>query len=289
MDILLILVNVTVFTLMLTIGINHSLGQLTALWREPGVLLRSLISVLVVVPVVAIVLLWLFDLPPYIVTALAVLAAAPGAPLTTRRSQMAGADLTYVSTLQLTLALLAVAATPLILAIFYALFELTIEHVSPLEVASQVARVTFLPVVVGLVLQLAAPKLIAKARKPLNILANILFLLLAFAIIVAIAVVPDLREGLGVGWAAYAAILILAVAAIVSGHLLGGQRLDRRAGLATATLARNAGLAVFILGLTESGYPSIPVVVVYMLLGSVTALPYGIWIKRRISSNHLEE
>ena len=289
MDILLILVNVTVFTLMLTIGINHSLGQLTALWREPGVLLRSLISVLVVVPVVAIILLWLFDLPPYIVTALAVLAAAPGAPMTTRRSQMAGADLTYVSTLQLTVSLLAVAVTPLILAIFYALFELTIEHVSPLEVASQVARVTFLPVVVGLVLQLAAPKLIAKARKPLNTLANILFLLLAFAIIVAIAVVPDLREGLGVGWAAYAAILILAVAAIVSGHLLGGQRLDRRAGLATATLARNAGLAVFILGLTESGYPSIPVVVVYMLLGSVTALPYGIWIKRRISSNHLEE
>ncbi len=143
MDILLAFTSATVFTLMLTIGVGQTFEQLTSLWRQREVLLRSLLSVLVLVPAVVIVLLLVFDLPPAVVTGLAVLAAAPGAPLTTKRSQMAGADLTYVSPLQLTLALLAVVVTPLILTIFYALFELTIERVTPFEVASQVVRVTF--------------------------------------------------------------------------------------------------------------------------------------------------
>jgi len=166
MDILLAFTSVTVFTLMLTIGVGQTFEQLTSLWRQRGVLLRSLLSVLVLVPAVVIVLLLVFDLPPAVVTGLAVLAAAPGAPLTTKRSQMAGADLTYVSPLQLTLALLAVVVTPLILAIFYPLFELTIERVTPFEVASQVVRVTFLPVVIGLLLQRFAPKLVAVIGKP---------------------------------------------------------------------------------------------------------------------------
>lgn len=282
MNILLTFTSVTIFTLMLTIGINHSVSQLTSVWRERDVMLRSLFSVLVLVPVVVIALLWVLDLPPYVVTALAVLASAPGAPLTTTRSRMAGADLTYVSSLQLTLALLAVVVTPIILAIFYALFELTIERVSPFEVALQIARVTFLPVVIGLSLQHFAPKFVARVGKPLNLLAKVLFLLLVVAVIVAIAIAPEIRQGLNVGGTAVVAILILAGAAIGVGHLLGGQRPDRRAGLAIATLARNVGLALFIVGLTESGVQSIPTLLVFTLLGSVVAIPYGLWIKRQI-------
>ncbi len=282
MDILLAFTSVTVFTLMLTIGVGQTFEQLTSLWRQREVLLRSLLSVLVLVPAVVIVLLLVFDLPPAVVTGLAVLAAAPGAPLTTKRSQMAGADLTYVSPLQLTLALLAVVVTPLILAIFYPLFELTIERVTPFEVASQVVRVTFLPVVIGLLLQRFAPKLVAAITKPLNVLANVLFLLLMLAVIAAIAMAPELRTKLLLGWPAIAAILIMAVAALAIGHLLGGQRPEHRAGLATACIARNIGLALFIVGLSEGGAQSMPTLLVYMFLGAAVAIPYSLWIKRQI-------
>ncbi len=283
MDILFIFTSVTIFTLMLTIGVNQSLEQLTSLWHQRAMLLRALFAVLVLVPAVVIALLSVFDLAPEVATGLALLAAAPGAPLTTKRSQMAAADIDYVTSLQLTLALLAIVVTPLIVSAFYAVFELTTERVSPLEVAWQIARVTFLPVIVGLTLQRFAPKLVAVIGKPLNILANVLFILLIIALIVVLAIAPELREKLLLGWPAIAAILIIAVAAVTIGHLLGGPRPGQRAGLAVASLARNVGLAVYVAGLSEGGEGVIPTILAYMLLGTAVAIPYSIWIKRQVT------
>ncbi len=102
------LVTITIFTLMLTIGVNLSFEKLLSLCRRPFLLLRALLAVVVLVPLVVIVLLRLFDLPSGVATGLALLAAAPGAPLTTKRSQMAGGKFPHSASLQLTLALLAV-------------------------------------------------------------------------------------------------------------------------------------------------------------------------------------
>lgn len=282
MDMLLTLTSVTIFTLMLTIGVGESFEQLSSLWHQSRDLLHALFAALVLVPIVVIILLLVFDLPPAVATGMAVLAAAPGAPLTRKRSQMAGADVHYVAPLQLALALLAVVVTPIIIAIFYALFDLSIERVSPLAVASQVARVTFVPVVIGLLLQRFAPRLVTKVKKPLNMLANILFIALILAIVAAIAFTPEMQAMLLIGWSGLAAILIMAVTAIGIGHLLGGPRPGHQAGLATATLARNIGLALFIVELSENGTQSIPTLLVYMLVGSAAAIPYAIWIKRKI-------
>ncbi len=283
MDILLAFTSLTIFTLMLNIGVNHSLEQLTSLWHKPAVLLRALLAVLVLVPAVVIALLFIFELSPEVATGLALLAAAPGAPLMTKRSQMAAADHEYVSSLQLTLALLAIVVTPLILGVFYEMFTLTTSRVSPIDVAWQIARVTFLPVIVGLALQYFAPKLVAVIGKPLNVLANVLFLLLVIALIVVLAIAPELRANLLLGWSAIAAVLIMAMAAVTIGHLLGGPRLDQRAGLAVASLARNIGLALFIAGVSESSEGIIPTLLVYMLLGVSVQILYSVWIKRHVT------
>jgi hypothetical protein len=70
------------FFVMFAIGVNHSFEHLTTLWRQRQLLLRSLLAAIGLVPLVVVVLLWLFDLPPAAAAGLAVLAAAPGAPLT---------------------------------------------------------------------------------------------------------------------------------------------------------------------------------------------------------------
>ena len=260
MELLLTFTSVTIFTLMLTIGVNNTLQQLTALWRQPELLLRSLLAVIVLVPLLVALLLWVFELPPAVATALAILAAAPGAPLTTKRSQMAAGDVTYTSGLQLTLGFLAVAVTPLSLAAFYALFDLTAGRVVPLVVVRQVAVVTFLPVTVGLLLGYFAPKLVAVVRKPLNVLANVLFVLLFVAVIAVLALAPDFRMTLRVGWPALLAIVIMALGALTIGHLLGGPARDRRSALAIASVARNVGLALFIAGLGEAGQSLMPTI-----------------------------
>jgi BASS family bile acid:Na+ symporter len=280
MDILLSFVSLTIFTLMLTIGTNHSLEQLLSLWRERDVLLRGLFAALILVPAIVFVLLLVVKLPPAIATGLALLAAAPGAPLTTKRSQMAGADTNYIASLQLILALLAVVVTPVILSLFHAVHDLTTERVSPGEVAWQVGRVTFLPVMIGLLLRHYASKLMESIGKYINTAANVLFLLLVAALIVVLAMAPELRAQLLLGWSGFIVILIVGLSAVSIGHLLGGPRADQRAGLAIACLARNIGLAIFIASLAENAESIFPTFLVYMILGTAIQVPYSVWIKR---------
>ena len=274
--------TVTIFSLMFAIGINSSLEQLTSLWRKPELLLRSLLAAIVLVPLVAFILLWLLDLPPAVATGLALLAAAPGAPVMTRRSQMAGADPTYVTSLQLTLAMLAVLVTPLTLAVFYSLFELPIGRVSPFHVLLQVGKVTILPVIAGLLIQRFVPRIAASIARPVQVIANALFLLLVVLPVVILAITPDLRQMLNLGGLSWSAILIMAAAAIAVGHFLGGPTRQQRSALAVACVARNIGLALFIAALLDYGQMFIPTVLAYALFGFTVAFPYSLWSKRRL-------
>jgi BASS family bile acid:Na+ symporter len=281
--ILLYFVSLTIFTLMFALGVNHSFEQLTSLWRRPGLLLRSLLAVVFLVPMVVVLLLWVFDLPPAVATGLAVLAAAPGAPLTYKRSQMAGGDPTYTASLQLTLALLAVGITPLILAVFSSLFGLVIKGVTLFEVARQVAQVTFLPVIIGLSLQQFAPRLAEVLRKPVSMLANILFILLLLILVILLTFVPEMRALINVGGQLAMTILFMVVISLTIGHLLGGPRRDQRSALATACIARNVGLALFIAELSDYGQHFIPTILTYMILGGLLAVPYAVWSKRQLT------
>jgi len=62
--ILLILVKITIFSLMLAIGIALSFEKMLSLWRKPALLFRALLAVVVLVPLLVFLLLKLFNLPP---------------------------------------------------------------------------------------------------------------------------------------------------------------------------------------------------------------------------------
>ena len=277
-------VGSVIFFLMLAIGVNQTWENLTSAFRQRTRLLRSLLAVVVLVPLLVIVILLLFDLSPAVATGLAVLAATPGAPLTTLRSRMAGADITFVSSLQLTLALSAVVVTPLTLAIFYELFNSVTERAAVLDVVRQIAQVTFLPVIIGLLLQRFAPKFTSLIGRPLNTFANTLFILLIVLAVVLMVVSPELRGLLAVGWLAVAAIIIMVVGSLAVGHALGGYTQDERAGLAVASIARNAGLAIFLVGLSDGGQGAVSVILAYIILGTMIAVPYAMWSKRHLPS-----
>jgi BASS family bile acid:Na+ symporter len=275
-------VTVTIFSLMLAIGVNHSFRQVTYLASQPNLLMRSLLSVIVVVPGIVGVLLWAFPLPPAVATGLALLAAAPGAPLTTKRTEMAGGELPYAVNLQLTLALLAVVVTPLILSVYFSIFDLLIERVAPLEVARQIAQVTFLPVVAGFLIRRFLPGVAARIGNPLRVLANILLIILVLMVVVLLVLVPDLRGMLNLGWPATVAIVLIVALSLAAGHLLGGPTQEKRAVLAVASIARNVGLALFMAGLTDYGQKFVPTLLTYMILGGFLAVPYAVWSKRRV-------
>jgi BASS family bile acid:Na+ symporter len=275
-------VAVTIFSLMLAIGVNHSFRQVTYLARQPGLLVRSLLSVIVLVPGIVGVLLWALPLPPEVATGLALLAAAPGAPLTTKRVELAGGELQYAVNLQLTLALLAVVVTPLILSVYFSVFDLVIERVAPLDVARQIARVTFLPVIAGFLVRRFLPGVAARIGNPLRVLAHILLIVLVLVLGVFLAIAPDLRAMLNLGGPAITAIVLMVSLSLAAGHFLGGPSQEKRAVLAVASIARNVGLALFIAGLTDYGREFVPTLLTYLILGGLLSVPYAVWSKRRL-------
>lgn len=276
--VLAILVKVALFTLMLAIGVNLSWEKLISLWHNPNRLIRSLLAVVVLVPLIVIVLLRLFDLSPESATVLAILAAAPGAPLTTKRAQMAGGNIPYSASLQLTLALLAVITTPLTLAIFYALFDLATERVTVLQVTQQVLQVQFLPICIGLLLQKFRPQWTEKIGKLLILIADFLLVIMVLTLLPeAIPLIFKIKIS------SMIAIVIMAISSLAIGHFLGGAKVDERSALAVASVARNIGLALFILTFKETAKPFIPTLVAYMILGAMVAVPYSLWSKRQLA------
>ncbi len=273
---LLIFVKITIFSLMLAIGCNLCFEEMLSLWRKPALLFRALLAVVVLVPLVVILLLKLFNLPPGVMTGLALLAASPGAPLTTKRAQKAGGRFCYAASLQLTLAILAVCITPVTLGIFVTLFENISEKVTILKVAQQVIMVQFLPVSLGLFLQKFVPQFAENIAQPLNFIADILLLLLV--VVTGILGIPLFFKVWGLPMVV---ITIMVIASLVIGHSLGDHNDDTQPILAISCIARNVGLALFIAILNNVQQKVIPTIIAYVILGAILGSFYSIWNKRK--------
>lgn len=276
-SVLLILVKTTIFSLILAMGINLSLTKMLSFWRKPALLCRALLAVVVFVPLSVVILLKVFNLPQEVMAGLAFLAVSPGSPLMTRRLRKAGASFQDSSSLQLTLALLAVFVTPITLNILMTIFGHLSVKVTILEVARQVTMVQFLPVCLALLMQKFAPKLATKIAQPLTVIANGLFLvLMVLACIVAFPLFLKV-QGLSL-----IAIAIMVIVSLGIGHTLGGPDDDKRSMLAISCIARNIGLALFIAILNDIHQQVIPTIVAYTILGSVLGMVYSVWNKRKL-------
>ncbi len=269
------LVRLTLFTLMFSLGLDFSPQHFLAFRRKPGLVLRSLMSTLVVFPLLVVLVLLIADLPEFAVVGLIVLAAAPGAPLTTRRITMAGGNSVYGADLQVTLAASAIVTTPLVLTLFGRIFTDAHQSISPGQVAFNVAIVQGLPIALAALLSWSLPGLARRVSGYVGKAANILFGALA---LVLLATAFDLV--MEVGWRVNLALSLIVVAALAAGHVLGGPDPKTRTALATATIARNMGLALFITVLSGSEKRELPVLVAYMILGFSLAVPYNLWRRK---------
>jgi predicted Na+-dependent transporter len=268
----------TVFIIMLTMGVQTPLSDLTVLWQRPTLLAKALLAALVFFPLGAAAIGYALsrEAPIVIGIGLVLVAAAPGAPLLTRRATMAGGNVAIASSLQITLAVLAILSTPLTLMLFTALFARVEASIPFLIVAKQILTVQLLPLGLGLLLQKLSGDAGKEIADLLATIANTLFLVvLVFLLGISYYLVPTVDpRGL-------IAIPLIALFGLACGHLLGGPELDVRSSVATATIARNAGLALFLAAANGVGQ-AIPTIVAYVILGAVFALPYNVWIKRQM-------
>ncbi|MDF0681558.1 MAG: bile acid:sodium symporter, partial [Candidatus Nitrosocosmicus sp.] len=101
---------------MLSTGLKLSFPQVTSLFKQSKMLGLSLISAVLLVPLVAVSMVVLLSdyLPQDVGTGILLLAAAPGAPLAIKLVEKARGNITYAVSLMVILASLAVITFPIV-------------------------------------------------------------------------------------------------------------------------------------------------------------------------------
>ena len=276
-----VLLNLGIAGLVFALGLNAQPSDVTFLWRQPGLLLRSLLAMDVVVPVAAVLLILAFEPPRVVAIGILAMAIAPGAPIAPQKEAFKlGGRLPYVYSLLVTVSLLAVVTVPFSLDALRAVFASAEEGwVTPFQVAKVVVLGLVLPLGLGMLVRQILPGLASRIAKPLSIAANLV--IVAIVLLITIKAFPAL---LGLGGTAFLVMALLTLITLVCGHLLGGPNPEDRTALATASSLRHPGLALLIAKVDFPGEPVAAVVLACILVAIVASLPYTAWQKRRLAA-----
>lgn len=273
------LIFFSIFSIMLSIGSGFSIPALLEFWQQPILIARALLAIVVIPPLVLAAILTVFNLPQSFTLALILMIASPGPALLTKRAGTAGAKMDFVLGLQITLALLAIAIAPLTLkgfAVFLPDVNFTIDA---WQVAKQVGLVQFFPLGIGIAIAYIWQDVAAEIAQLLNTIANTLFLVLVLIVlIISLNIVPAL------GTKILIVSTLLTWLGLAIGQIISvGIPSNIQSGIAVATIARNAGLAIAIAafnGLVQV----VPIIIGVLIVGIIASVPYSAWMKRKVTS-----
>lgn len=255
---------------MLSLGITLRLEQVLLLWQRPGLLNRSILAIVVVVPVVAVLTVLCFRLPPEIEVGLILIAIAPGTSLTFHLPQYNQAQ-PYAIALQATVSLLAVITVPLTITIVQAFFPPEAQ-ISPLNVVQQLAVAQLLPLMIGVTVRRCWSDLANNLETHMTQAANLLF-----GILIIWVLAQQLDAVLQIGIVSLIVIGLLVLISLWVGHFLGGRESSTRMTLATTTATHSAALALFIAALNLPHLSISPAIAVYVLVSGAITIAYLTW------------
>lgn len=255
---------------MLSLGITLRLEQILLLWQRPGLLNRSILAIVVAVPMLVVLVVFCFRLPQEIEIGLILTAIAPGTSSTSHLPQYNRGQ-SYAIALQATVSLLAVITVPLTVAILQELFPLEAQ-ISPLTVVQQLAVAQFLPLIIGITLRYCWSDLADNLETLITQAANVLF-----GILIIWVLAQQLDAILQIGIFPLVVIGLLVLISLWVGHFLGGRESSTRMTLAITSATHSAALALFIATLNLPHLSVSPVITVYVLVSGALTIAYLTW------------
>jgi BASS family bile acid:Na+ symporter len=239
--------QITLFAVMLSMGMVLGFRGMVSLWRRPSLLLRSVVAAFVVVPLVAMVVTRVLPLPFEVRAGIAAMAVMPGAPVIYRKMLKGPGNAELAGSFQATMALLSIVLVPLWFMVLSALYPA--DQVAPVAVVfKQVMLVQGVPLLVGAAIAHWLPDLADDFNEPLHRISSAMLIG-----VVLVVVVMGLSLVLKAGPLPILAVVLMAAAGLVSGHYLGGADPTVRQTIALANGSRNAGLALALITLNFPG------------------------------------
>jgi bile acid:Na+ symporter, BASS family len=267
------LLKLCVAALIFAIGLGSSLGDLTYLGRRPGLLLRSLLAMYVLVPLAALAFAKLLPLAAGVKAALLVLAVSAGAPLLPRKLSKLGGG-AYPFSLVVVSSLLAIVLVPAWIELLGRHFERDVD-VSSVTVATLIVKAFLAPLAAGMLLRLASPALCERASDLLMKVAGVVLTLTGLLLLAL-----NWRLLLQLQGPGMLALVSLMTVALAVGHLLGGPTEDDRTALAIACATRHVGIAVLVAS-AFPGLRTVAVIAAYTIASLLVSVPYLAWRRRK--------
>jgi bile acid:Na+ symporter, BASS family len=258
-------------------GLQATPLDLQYLVRRPGLLARSLLSMFVIMPIVAVMLVRMFELRPAFEIALVALAISPVPPLLPGKESRAGGRTAYGLGLMAVVSILAIGLVPLWVTVLGRYSDRTLQ-MPPSAIAKVVVVMTLLPLLAGVMVHRLAPAFAERLARPTGMVATVLLLTGAAALV--IAAMPVIVGQADVG-------ILLATAAFVgvglgAGHWLGGPNADEATVLALSTASRHPAIA---LAVAKINFPDEPrlgaTILLYLIVLAVLTVPY-VFRQRRL-------
>jgi BASS family bile acid:Na+ symporter len=272
-----LILKASIITLVFALGLRTALSDVTYLFRHPTQLVKSFLSMNVIMPVVAAIIVLAFSLRPPVSMTLIALSLCPTPPLLPNKGAKAGGNASYGVSLMAVCAVAAIVTIPIAIEVIERLFGIPL-HMPPVAVAKLVMMMMILPLAAGLIVRRLAAALAETLSTWLSRIATVVLLCGVLAIIVASwGAMVDL-----VGDGTLLAVAVFTVAGLLVGHLLGGPDPTDRTVLAIATAARHPGLSLAIIQINFPDQKGVlPMLLIYLLVSAICSAPYVAWRKRR--------
>lgn len=266
--------QISIVLIVLSIGMSASWEEATFLFRNPWLLLRSILSRNVIIPVAAVAMLKTIPFHPAIAITIAVLAATPIPPIMPKSLLKAGGRHCYVFGLLVSQAVLAIVIIPLTVRLMAAAFRGQARF-GAMAVMMLVLRTILLPFAGGMALGYFFGTKKREIGRMAGLTGTVLLICAAIPILIFAWNALKVLYGEGV----VAGLTVLVIIGLTAGHLLGGPDENDRTVLALATASAHPGVAIAI---ASSNFPAqarlvAGSVVIYLILRALLVIPYTKW------------
>ncbi len=269
-------IKVSLALTVLATGMRAGPGDHLWLFRRPSLLARTVLSMSVMMPLVAVLMVSILRLNPAVEVALVALSMSPMPPLLPRKALHSGGAASYTVGLLVAVSVLSVALVPLTAWAVGRLFATPV-HIAPRVIFALVGEAILLPLAAGSLLRRFAPSF---AKRVLRATDTAAMGLLVVAVIPAVFVSwPTVNDLLGNG--TLLAMLVMCLAGLAIGHYVGGPEHSNRVVLALATAMRHPAVAMTIGQAMFPGNDMVrAAVLLNVLVVAVATMPYVSWAER---------
>jgi BASS family bile acid:Na+ symporter len=259
-----LLAALTLFEMMIAIGLGVTFAEILGVARDWRLLIRAAAANYVGVPAAAVALLFFFQAQPLAAAGLLIAAVCPGAPYAPPFTSLARGNVIVAVGLMVMLAGSSALLAPLLLQLLLPLMGDQPLEINAVQMVATLFLSQLLPLCIGLCVRQYRPLLADKLQKPANLLSMILNLLL-----LGIILVVQFDMLVGIPLRAFAGMLLLVLATLIIGWLLGGHGNINRKTMAIITSVRNAGVCLVIASSSFPGTPAVTAATAYALFQTI--------------------